>query len=91
MIARIARWDPFPDAPWVTKVGCSVPGVLALYHVINDADGSGLSISFAEDDTDFDAVTQAIISENTRRGPDGFTGGPTDVTAYRVHAYSTST
>jgi hypothetical protein len=91
MIARIARWDPFPDTPWVTEVGCSVPGILALYHVVDDRDGSGLSITFAQDDADFDTVTRAILAENARRGPDGFTGSPTDVATYRVHAYRTST
>ena len=47
MIARIARWDPFPDAPWVAAVGCSVPGILGLYHVLEEGDGGGLSITFA--------------------------------------------
>jgi hypothetical protein len=88
MIARVARWDPFPDVPWVTEVGASVPGVLALYHIIDDENGSGLSISFAEDDVDFDAVTAAIVAENMRRGADGFSGAPTDVAQYRVHAHA---
>ena len=88
MVARVARWDPFPDVPWVTEVGAGVPGVLALYHVIDEGDGSGLSITFAEDDTDFDAVTAAIVAENARRGPQGFSGAPTDVAQYRVHAFA---
>jgi hypothetical protein len=88
MIARVARWDPFPDVPWVTDVGAGVPGVLALYHVIDERDGSGLSIAFAEDDTDFDAVTAAIIAENSRRGVHGFSGAPINVTQYRVNAYA---
>lgn len=87
MIARVARWDPFPDVPWVTDVGAGVPGVLALYHVIDECDGSGLSITFAEDDTDFDAVTAAIIAENSRRAH-GFSGAPIDVTQYRVNAFA---
>jgi hypothetical protein len=86
MIARIARWDPFPDTPWVAEVGCAVPGMLALYHVIDDRDGSGLSISIAADQSAIDRATQAIIAENARRGPDGFRGGPTEVLTYRVHA-----
>jgi hypothetical protein len=90
MIARVARWDPFPDVPWVTEVGAGVPGVLAVYHVIDEHDRSGLSISFAEDDTDFDVVTAAILAENSRRGADGFSGAPTDVTQYRVHAFAPS-
>jgi hypothetical protein len=86
MIARIARWDPFPDTPWVAEVGCAVPGVHALYHVIDDRDGSGLSISIAEDQGAIDRATQAIVAENARRGPDGFSGGPTEVRTYRVLA-----
>jgi hypothetical protein len=89
MIARIARWDPFPDAPWVTEVGCSVPGILGLYHVVG-ADGAGLSISFAEDEAAIAAATQAIVAENARRGPDAFSGSPTEVATCRVHAYTTS-
>lgn len=89
MIARIARWDPFPDTPWVTEVGCSVPGIFALYHVIDDRDGSGLSISFAEDENAIEQATQAIVAENARRGPTGFSGGPTEVLTYRVHAAAT--
>jgi hypothetical protein len=88
MIVRVARWDPFPDVPWVTEVGAGVPGVLSLYHVVDDHDGSGLSISFAEDDTDWDAVTAAIVAENARRGALGFSGAPTDVAQYRVHAFA---
>jgi hypothetical protein len=91
MIARIARWDPFPDTPWVAGVGCSVPGVLSLYHLIDDSDGSGLSVTFAESDTDFDAVTHAIVAENARRGTDRFTGAPSEVRTYRVHAHATRT
>ena len=35
-------------------------------------------------------ATQAIVAENARRGPTAFSGSPTDVTTYRVHAYTTS-
>jgi hypothetical protein len=89
MIARVAAWNPFPDAPWVTEVGCSVPGVLGLYHLVDDSDGNGLSISFAENEQCFTAATEAILSENARRGPAGFNGSPTEVTTYRVHAHTT--
>ena len=86
MIARVARWDPFPDAPWVAEVGTGVPGVHALYHVIDDETGEGLSISIGDDDDAFDRATQAILAENDKRGADGFSGGPTEVRTYRVHA-----
>ena len=88
MIVRVARWDPFPAAPWVTEVGVSVPGMLALYHVVDDAAGDGLSLSFAENEAVFDLATQAILAENARRGAAGFTGGPTEVRSYRVAAHA---
>jgi hypothetical protein len=66
MIARIARWDPFLDVPWVTEVGCSVPGILGLYHLVG-TDGAGLSITFAENEAAIAGATEAIIAENARR------------------------
>jgi transposase InsO family protein len=91
MIARIARWNPFPDTPWVPDVGTHVAGIHALYHLVDDESGEGLSITIADDDDAIDRATSAIVAANVRRGPEGFVGGPAEVRSYRVHAASTST
>src|SRR5687767_10243680 len=63
MIARIAMWEPMPDddRQWVIDAAKSVPGVLDAYHLVDPANGNGLSIAFFEDGTDPAAVKAAIV------------------------------
>lgn len=89
MYARVARWQPFPDTPWVTEVGCTAPGVRAIFHVVDDQTGEGLAIAFADDLTAFEGAGAAIVAANEKRQDDRFTGSPSEVALYRVNAWTT--
>ncbi len=87
MFARIAVWEPMPDdeRQWVIDAAKTVPGVLNAYHLVDAATGSGLSISFFEDDVDVAQVKTAIAEKALEIGwNDVPRPAPSSETIYRV-------
>ena len=87
MIARIAVWEPMPDddRQWVIDAAKSVPGVLDAYHLVDPANGNGLSIAFFDDDVDVAEVKSAIAKKAGEIGwHDEPRPAPKSETIYRV-------
>lgn len=87
VFARIAVWEPMPDddRQWVIDTAKTVPGVLNSYHLVDEATGNGLSITFFEDDVDVAQVKTAIAHKALEIGwNDAPRPAPSSETIYRV-------
>ena len=76
---------PEDDRQWVIDAAKTVPGVLHAYHLVDEATGNGLSISFFEDDVIVDDVKAAIAQKALEIGfNDVPRPTPSSETIYRV-------
>ena len=69
MIARIAVWEPMPDddRQWVIEPQRPYR-VLHAHHLVDQASGNGLSISFFDDTVDVGDVKAAISTKAAEIG-----------------------
>jgi len=62
MIARVAVWEPMPtdDRDWVVEAVANIPGVHAVYHLVDPDTGNGLSVAVFEDEVSAQQAGAAI-------------------------------
>ncbi|WP_446214876.1 hypothetical protein [Micromonospora sp. IBHARD004] len=62
MIARVAVWEPMPtdDRDWLVDAMADVPGVHAVYHLLDPETGNGLSVAVFEDEAAAEHAGAAI-------------------------------
>ena len=76
---------PDDDRQWVIDAAKTVPGVLNGYHLVDEATGNGLSISFFRDDVNVADVKAAIAEKALEIGfNDVPRPAPSSETIYRV-------
>jgi hypothetical protein len=87
VIARVAVWEPMPadDRDWVIEATAEIPGVHAVYHLLDPKTGNGLSVAIFDDEA---AAQEAGAAIRRRAGEIGWNDTPhprfTSETLYQV-------